>query len=195
LIVVSRIPPANASGWNNTDVVATFVATDGGSGVHGAATLTVTFTTEGANQSATRSFTDNVGNAASASTGIVNIDKTPPTLTCSNNGATLWPPDHKLVTVTAAVKVDGGLSGASGFTLRSATSSEPDNGLGDGDTENDIQGWALTTPDTSGMFRAERSGKGTGRIYTLTYQGLDLAGNTGMCTTRVSVVHDNGGKK
>ena len=78
VIVATRNPPANANGWNNTLVVATFVASDGGSGVAGAARVTVPFTSEGANQSAARTFTDNVGNAASAAIGSINIDTTPP---------------------------------------------------------------------------------------------------------------------
>lgn len=39
------------------------------------------------------------------------------------------------------MNVNDPLSGAAGFTLVSATINEPDNGLGDGDTANDIQGW------------------------------------------------------
>jgi hypothetical protein len=42
-------------------------------------------------------------------------------------------------------------------------SNEPDNGLGDGDTANGIQCWIPGTADVSGMFRAERSGKGSPR--------------------------------
>lgn len=59
--------------------------------------------------------------------------------------------------------VDGGLSGSGGFVLTAATSSEPDDGLGDGDTVGDIQGFAIGTADAAGQLRAERSGKGTGR--------------------------------
>jgi hypothetical protein len=79
-----------------------------------------------------------------------------------------------------------------GFTLVAATSNEPDNGLGDGDTANDIQGWLIGTADTAGMFRAERSGKGNGRIYTLLYEGRDRADNATRCSTTVTVAHDQG---
>jgi hypothetical protein len=40
-------------------------------------------------------------------------------------------------------------------------------------------------------LRAERSGNGTGRIYTLTITAMDAAGNTTTATTTVSVPHDN----
>ncbi len=74
----------------------------------------------------------------------------------------------------------------------SVTTNEPDNGLGDGDASNDIQGWAVGTADTSGQLRAERSGKGTGRRYTLTYEAEDTAGNRNTCVTAVIVPHDKG---
>lgn len=120
------------------------------------------------------------------------FDTTPPTVTCSATPKTLWPPNHKLRVVTVAVVVTDSGSGPAGFKLVSATSSEPDNGLGDGDTAGDIQGWTTGTADTSGMLRAERSGAGTGRVYTLTYEGADAAGNTATCSTTVTVPHDQG---
>ena len=117
-------------------------------------------------------------------------DTTPPTMTCSVTPDILWPPNHKLVNVTATVTVADGESGAAGFTLVSVTSNEPDNGLGDGDQPNDIQGFVLGTADTSGFLRGERSGKGNGRVYTLTYQGSDVAGNSTTCSTAVTVPHN-----
>jgi hypothetical protein len=66
------------------------------------------------------------------------------------------------------------------------TSNEPDSGAGD------IQGWMIGTAGTTGQLRAERSGSGNGRIYTLTYQGADRAGNTATCAAPVTVPHDQG---
>jgi hypothetical protein len=81
-IAVSCTPAPNGNGWYNTDVTATFLAADGGSGVAGAASTVVVFSAEGAGQGATQTFADNVGNSSSASTalacGPINIDKTPP---------------------------------------------------------------------------------------------------------------------
>ena len=59
----------------------------------------------------------------------------------------------------------------------SVTSNEPDNGLGDGDTSNDISGAGLGTDDRSVQVRAERSGTGTGRVYTFVYRVTDSSGN------------------
>jgi hypothetical protein len=53
----------------------------------------------------------------------------------------------------------------SSVTLVSVTSNEPGNGEDDGNTENDI----VIIDDTNFDLRAERSGVGTGRIYTITY--------------------------
>jgi hypothetical protein len=120
----------------------------------------------------------------------VDIDDIPPTVTCSASPSSLWPPNHKLKTVTAAVSVTDAESGPAGFTLVSVTSSEPDNGLGDGDQANDIQDFVTGTPDLTGLLRAERSGLVGGRVYTLSYSGSDLAGNTATCSATVQVPHD-----
>ena len=72
--------------------------------------------------------------------------------------------------------------------LVSITSNEPDNGLGDGDTAGDIE----IKPDGRIFLRAERSGGGTGRIYTLTYSATDSAGNVTISTTSVKVPQNKG---
>jgi len=114
-------------------------------------------------------------------------DATPPVVSCSASPSSLWPPDHKLRAVTTTVTVSDGGSGPSGFKLLQVTSSEPDDGLGDGDTADDIQRWQLGTPDTAGLLRAERSALGSGRVYTVTYEGADVAGNRARCSTTVVV--------
>ncbi len=100
------------------------------------------------------------------------------------NPSVLWPPNNKLVSVTVSVSLSDSLSGAAGFTLVSATSNEPDSGLGD------VQGFAPGTASTSGQFRAQRLGSENGRVYRLKYSGADRAGNSATCTTTVSVPHD-----
>jgi hypothetical protein len=117
-------------------------------------------------------------------------DTTPPVVTCSASPNVLWPPNHKMVEVNVTVTVSDAESGPAGFELVSVTSNEPDEGLGDGDFPNDIQGFVVGTADTSGFLRAERSGLGTGRTYMLTYEGSDQAENTAQCTATVTVPHD-----
>jgi hypothetical protein len=116
------------------------------------------------------------------------IDSTAPSVTCSASPSKLRTSanNHKLVTITASVTVtDSGGSGPDGFTLVSVTSNQADSGLGAGDVPNDIQGWSIGTADTSGQVRAERYR--TDRIYTLTYRGKDVAGNTKTCQATVRV--------
>jgi hypothetical protein len=117
-------------------------------------------------------------------------DTEPPTIssvTASPN--VLWPPNHKMVPVTVTV-VASDDTGVTNCRIISVTSSEPDNGLGDGDTAGDIQ----ITGDLSLLLRAERSGKGNGRIYTITVECKDEAGNASTGTTTVTVPRDQGKK-
>jgi hypothetical protein len=70
--------------------------------------------------------------------------------------------------------------------LVSVTSNEPDNGTGDGNTVNDV----VIVDDDSFLLRAERSANGTGRVYTITYEVKDNAGNTTIATAIVTVPPD-----
>ena len=118
------------------------------------------------------------------------IDRTPPQLTVTLSPTALWPPNHRMVEVVATVTVTDDHDPHPAVTLLSITSSEPDNGLGDGDTANDIQGADLGTDDRSFLLRAERSGTGPGRVYTVTYQARDAAGNATTVSQKVIVSHD-----
>lgn len=177
---VVSYPPATAT--DNVGVTSGPTCTPASGSMSPVGTTTVTCTAE-----------DAAGNVGSASFNVtVLFDGTPPTVSCSASPGTLWPPDHKLRVVTTAVTVEDAESGPAGFTLISVASDEPDDGLGDGDTADDIQGWMTGTADTEGLLRAERSGLGTGRVYTLTYEGADAAGNSAQCSTTVTVPHDQG---
>src|SRR5262249_8993778 len=81
---------------------------------------------------------------------------------------------------------------ATTWKIINVKSNEPINGMGDGDTGPD---WIITGDHTV-KLRAERSGKGKGRTYTITIQAMDSSGN--LSQTRdvtVSVPHDQGKKK
>jgi hypothetical protein len=68
----------------------------------------------------------------------------------------------------------------------SVTSNEVDDGLGDGDTAID---WKITGALTLEV-RAERAGRGTGRVYTITVACTDASGNASTSTVTVTVPHD-----
>ncbi len=102
---------------------------------------------------------------------------------------TLWPPNHQMVPVSVTVDATDNV-GVTSLEFISATSSEPDNGLGDGDTAYDT----VLTGAMSLNLRAERSGKGNGRTYTITVEAKDAAGNATTRTVTVSVPKNQSGK-
>jgi uncharacterized delta-60 repeat protein len=83
----------------------------------------------------------------------------------------LWPPNHTLVDVTIGYEVTDDLDAAPACAL-SATSNEPVDGAGDGTTAPD---WQVTGAHHV-RLRAERSGGGTGRTYTIAITCTDTAG-------------------
>ncbi|MFK7691364.1 discoidin domain-containing protein [Paenibacillus sp. HJGM_3] len=130
---------------------------------------------------------DNAGNIEPIRTLDVKIDRTVPEIQVKLDQYELWPANHKMVTVHASVYASDALSGIASWQLTSIASNEPDNGTDDGDTTDDIQNAAFGTPDTVFDLRAERSGQGNGRVYTITYTATDLAGNTKQATVEVKV--------
>ena len=78
----TQAPPANSSGWNNSDVTVTFVCADGPAAVaSGIASCTgpQTVTSEGQNQVVIGTAVDNAGNSAE-DPAQVSIDRTAPTI-------------------------------------------------------------------------------------------------------------------
>jgi hypothetical protein len=121
------------------------------------------------------------------------VDTTPPAIEISLSRDTLWPPNHKLVEVCATVAVLDDCDPEPDITLVSITSDEPDNGMGDGDTIDDIQEADYGTDDDCFLLRSERAGGGDGRVYTITYCATDASGNQTCDSTTVEVPHDQSG--
>ncbi|MGH2579548.1 MAG: lamin tail domain-containing protein [Actinomycetota bacterium] len=110
-------------------------------------------------------------------------DLTAPALSASASPNLLWPPNHKYVTVQASVAVADDRDPAPSVELVSVTSNEPDDGVDDGNTTNDV----VILDDDTFRLRAERSGIGTGRVYTITYRATDACGNVSVQTATVKV--------
>lgn len=112
-------------------------------------------------------------------------DATPPSLSVDATPAVLWPPNHAYQTVTATVLVADNADPHPTLVLVSVLSNEPDAGLGGGDTPNDI----VIVDKFTFNLRAERSGSGAGRVYTITYQATDACGNSTTAPATVAVPH------
>lgn len=97
----------------------------------------------------------------------------------------LWPPNHKARTVTVTQSVSNSCPQPVSCHIESITSSEPANGTGDGDTAPD---WAITG-DMAAQLRAERSGSGDGRVYTIVTACTNTAG-TARRASIVTVPHN-----
>ena len=179
---------AGEGGWYTSDVTVSWTVADPESPIQA---------TSGCEAGAVAADTGGVTFTCTATSGggtasrsvTVKRDATPPTVGCTVSPATLWPPNGKLVPVTASVEVADALSGRAGFVLTSATSS------GGGGAE-DIRGFTPGMADTTGELRAKGPGVSAGHlevgapsVYTLTYTAKDLAGNTKSCAVAVTVPH------
>jgi hypothetical protein len=103
----------------------------------------------------------------------------------------LWPPNHNMIPVVLEVDATDNCDFVDLVCqIESVASNEPVNGLGDGDTSPD---WVITG-DLTVNLRAERSGAGSGRIYTITVECTDQSGNSSTDTETVTVPHDQGSK-
>lgn len=133
-----------------------------------------------------RPDSNTANNSASATLGVNHN----PVCTGLTAGPSLWPPNHKLrtVTVSGATDADGNTLT---YTITGVTQDEPLNGLGDGDTSPDA--FPGSSSDQA-LLRAERSGTGDGRVYALHVTVTDGVGGECTGTATVSVPHDQSGR-
>lgn len=97
----------------------------------------------------------------------------------------LWPPNHRMREVKVKYIAGSNCPSFNGCKL-SVTSNEPVNGAGDGNTSPD---WVVID-DHHVKLRAERSGRGNGRVYTIKVTCKDEQGRETVRTTTVVVPHD-----
>jgi len=182
-VLAARTPLPNSAGWNNEPVSVSFTATDALSGLAGPTGGTTNLAEEGTDQSAQFVAEDIAGNRTISSVSGINIDMSAPSFAGIPDSCILWPPNHKMIEA-AQVNGEDALSGTADLTL-TASSSEDDDGVGDGATSGDtaIDGGTV-------WLRAERSGRGTGRTYSISAWTIDLAGNTADATFACVVPHD-----
>lgn len=100
----------------------------------------------------------------------------------------LWPPNHKFHTISADDCVKDACDEELDVTFFYASSDEPVNDKGDGNTEPDI----IFECDRV-QVRAERQGGGNGRVYKLLWIAIDDSGNSTEGECVVNVPHDQSG--
>jgi len=140
----------------------------------------------------TVTVSDAATNTASCSTTVSVVDTMPPTIvSASASPDVLWPPNHKWVDVRISAKVEDPCD-ATTWRIINVTSNEAATGKGQGKKGSE---WQITGNHTLKLL-AERSGNGSGRIYTITIQATDVSGNVSPpLNLTVTVPHSQGGKK
>jgi hypothetical protein len=108
------------------------------------------------------------------------VDATPPTIqSVTANPGSIWPANKKMVPVALTVSA-ADASGVTSKKIISVTSNEPGSGQ-----------WQVTGDLTVNLL-ADRSGNGTGRVYTVTVECKDPFQNAATKAVIVRVPHDQG---
>ena len=125
--------------------------------------------------------TDDDGGSATRSVNIT-LNRPPSCAAVSSSLTELWPPDHtlRLIVLGGATDPD---HDTLAYAITSVRQDEPTNGLGDGDTAID----AVNAGPGAVRLRAERSGNGDGRVYTITFTVSDGKGASCGGSVQVSV--------
>ena len=133
----------------------------------------------------TYTATDGAGNATSAQQTVTVIDDTPPVISgASADKPALWPPNHQLVDVTVSYAATDNCGEVN--SALSVSSNESANSVGDGNTATD---WEIVDAHHV-RLRAERAGRGSGRIYTIAITATDSHGNSSSQILTVGVPHN-----
>jgi hypothetical protein len=115
---------------------------------------------------------------------IVERDTTAPVVaSVAASPTVLWPPNHEMREIVATVNATDDIDPHPITTIVEVTSNEPELGAGSGDYAPD---WEITG-DLTLRLRAERSGLGSGRVYTIKVQSIDFFGNESVASTTVRV--------
>lgn len=135
------------------------------------------------------------GNGETATDEVVIIveDTEAPTVNMTVSLTQLWPPNHTMHLVASGISASDTCCDVT--LVVEVSSNEPVNGTGDGDTSPD---WEVVN-NGDGTFdvfvRAERAGKGSGRIYTITATATDCVGNVTVSDGTVDVPHSKGKRR
>ena len=140
----------------------------------------------------TLTVTDEDGATASDEVTITITDTTAPIISYNQVVGNLWPPNHKMVLVITGISANDIVDGATEVTV-TVVSSQPANGVGDGNTDSDYEIVTKSDGTIDVYVRSERSGRGnSGRTYTINMSTIDSEGNSSSDSTTVTVAQNQG---
>lgn len=122
----------------------------------------------------------------------IEVQAPPPPPVCpAGVSLELWPPNHQYVGIDVAAVA--GVTDPAGLPLSvvitAITQDEPVNGPGDGNSVCDGTGVGTSMA----LIRAERSGRGNGRVYNIHYTATNSAGGACSGIVEVTVPHSQNG--
>lgn len=140
------------------------------------------------------SVCDQANPPVSCTTTVQVVDQEGPTLAPVASPSILWPPNRKLVPVQIDTKATDDSGGPLWIAVEQVVSSEPQETDKDGQP---IPDWVIvaihqTEKVIDLALRSARTGKGPGRIYTITISATDLSGNRTTAEVQVQAPHDLG---
>jgi hypothetical protein len=154
--------------------------------------------------------TDHSGNSATATRTVIVQDTKAPTLSCSVSTPSLWPPNNKFVNVGLRVNVKDACDPNPKVNIKVYSDEDNDKEKGDDNGKDDDnekgkdkdkgKGDDKDSPDAKDIgagtlqLRAERSGKGDGRVYLIVVTATDKSGNTSFSSCTVVVPHSESKK-
>jgi hypothetical protein len=133
---------------------------------------------------------DNAGNKTEVVQKVIVADAEAPIIIVSNVNAVLWPPNHAYHTFNIpdfVTSVTDNCPGIVTTRIKSVSSNEAKKTPGSGNTNNDI---VIAEDCRSVQLMAERSGSGNGRVYTISIEAIDSAGNSATEAYEILVPHD-----
>lgn len=181
-VITPTVTGLQSGGWYTSNVTISWTVADPESAFTstGCATQSVTSDTSGT------TFTCSATSEGGTSTQSVTVkrDTTGPAIaSVTADTSILWPANNKMRAITLSVSATDAGAGMAGCKITAVNSNE-----GGSAHEPDVE---LTGPLTMNL-RAEREGKGSGRVYTAVVTCTDAAGNASTSSTVIAVPHDQG---
>jgi hypothetical protein len=136
----------------------------------------------------TLTVTDTSGETGSDDVVITVIDTTAPQMSLSVAKDDLWPPNHQMVDVGLGLTVSDTCDPSPEVSIRVTTDEPTATARGAGGRKHAPD--AEIIGDDKVIMRAERSGRGDGRVYVIDITATEAAGNQATSSVAVSVDHD-----